>query len=494
MPIKVTCSNCGGVLHAPDDAGGKRGRCPTCGNILPIPAVGGTPSPAAAEPPPRPAPRASQGSFGDIALGDKPTPAGRPAPAAPPPEPRRQSATLPPPPADDRPAKKAQPTSPFTKPGSSAGQPAEVSEGVARAWRKASGGLWWVRLAAWLFLVPIVGLNGLRLYEHFTDAPLAFGGFLKQEWLPPAQELDVLVFGVPVFLGLLFLVFGRLGFSGVPRKSGARGLALFAALATLTAFGGLIALLFPPLSALFTGVAPPAVNTTLAVPEWQLFIPGDSLALIQRFGLTVGITAFLVAEFWFVGALGRAASALDNRRFGGRVTRFTLLMGLAAAFLLATGMVRPTTTETERSRAQALSQPQPVAPKVEPKPNDPPKGKENPKGKGRDNPPKGNGGMPPPPPPPDGFGTAPPPEPFPVPGFDFNKSVKQTGEEVQTVVQKEWAGLLKSVAPADFAHWPAVRAGCFLLGGLLAWMMYMRMVGAGRRAIREWREQHDPAT
>ncbi len=41
MPIKVTCSNCGGVLHAPDDAGGKRGRCPTCGNILPIPAAAG---------------------------------------------------------------------------------------------------------------------------------------------------------------------------------------------------------------------------------------------------------------------------------------------------------------------------------------------------------------------------------------------------------------------------------------------------------------------
>lgn len=37
MPIKVTCEKCGGVLHAPDDAGGKKGRCPNCQNVLPIP-------------------------------------------------------------------------------------------------------------------------------------------------------------------------------------------------------------------------------------------------------------------------------------------------------------------------------------------------------------------------------------------------------------------------------------------------------------------------
>src|SRR3954471_7812157 len=38
MPIKVTCPKCQGVLHAPDDAGGKRGKCPTCGTVLAIPA------------------------------------------------------------------------------------------------------------------------------------------------------------------------------------------------------------------------------------------------------------------------------------------------------------------------------------------------------------------------------------------------------------------------------------------------------------------------
>ena len=42
MPIKVTCPKCQGVLHAPDDAGGKRGKCPTCGTVLAIPADGGS--------------------------------------------------------------------------------------------------------------------------------------------------------------------------------------------------------------------------------------------------------------------------------------------------------------------------------------------------------------------------------------------------------------------------------------------------------------------
>jgi hypothetical protein len=36
MPIKVTCQICQGVLHVPDDSLGKKGRCPTCGNILSI--------------------------------------------------------------------------------------------------------------------------------------------------------------------------------------------------------------------------------------------------------------------------------------------------------------------------------------------------------------------------------------------------------------------------------------------------------------------------
>lgn len=432
MPIKVTCSNCGGVLHAPDDAGGKRGRCPTCGNILPIPAVGGGLPPAADAP--RPARANPSPSFGEFGLPDKGTPTRSPEPAPRPVvEPRRASVPIPAATDDDRPTKR-KPTSPFAKPGPTPAADPDATEATARAWRKARGGLWWVRTAAYLFLLPVLALNGLRLYEHFAG-PLAFGGVLHQDWLPPWAELDLALFGVPLVLALFFLVFGRLSFSGVPRRTGARGLALFAALATLTTLGGLVAVIFPPVSALVSGVAPGAVDPTGA---WQLFDKSETLGLIQRFGLTVGLAAFLVAEFWFVSALGRAATALDNPRFGGRVSRFTLLMGLAAGLLLAGGIVRPAFTPAE-SRLQIG------------------------------------------------------PRDTPTPGFDFNRSVKRIGEEVQGVLQREGAEVLRQVG-TDFAHWDAVRAGAFLLGGLLAGMMYLRMVGAGRRAIREWLEIHQPTT
>jgi predicted RNA-binding Zn-ribbon protein involved in translation (DUF1610 family) len=39
MPIKVTCSSCGKTLNAPDDAAGKRAKCPGCGNVITVPSA-----------------------------------------------------------------------------------------------------------------------------------------------------------------------------------------------------------------------------------------------------------------------------------------------------------------------------------------------------------------------------------------------------------------------------------------------------------------------
>lgn len=36
-PIAITCPDCNDVLYAPGDSGGQLGRCPSCGNVLPIP-------------------------------------------------------------------------------------------------------------------------------------------------------------------------------------------------------------------------------------------------------------------------------------------------------------------------------------------------------------------------------------------------------------------------------------------------------------------------
>lgn len=37
MPIPITCPSCNGKFNAPDAAAGKKGKCPSCGGIIPIP-------------------------------------------------------------------------------------------------------------------------------------------------------------------------------------------------------------------------------------------------------------------------------------------------------------------------------------------------------------------------------------------------------------------------------------------------------------------------
>jgi predicted RNA-binding Zn-ribbon protein involved in translation (DUF1610 family) len=37
VPIQVTCPSCKGSFNAPDNAAGKRAKCPTCGGVIQIP-------------------------------------------------------------------------------------------------------------------------------------------------------------------------------------------------------------------------------------------------------------------------------------------------------------------------------------------------------------------------------------------------------------------------------------------------------------------------
>ena len=43
MPIEITCSGCGKPLRVPDNAGGKRVKCPACQTILSVPGAAGAP-------------------------------------------------------------------------------------------------------------------------------------------------------------------------------------------------------------------------------------------------------------------------------------------------------------------------------------------------------------------------------------------------------------------------------------------------------------------
>lgn len=54
MPIKVNCSSCGDQFKAPDNAAGKRTKCPTCGSPIEIPTSSASEEIFEAEPAPPP--------------------------------------------------------------------------------------------------------------------------------------------------------------------------------------------------------------------------------------------------------------------------------------------------------------------------------------------------------------------------------------------------------------------------------------------------------
>src|SRR5262245_511232 len=147
MPLKVACAKCGGVLHAPDDAGGKKGKCPNCGNILPIPldapkvtdSVGGAEGvPAGSNPIPRPTePRGFGSTQGIPTAASGRTAESKPFPSSPPPNPFS-------PPDQSRQSKVARPsTQPVTFTASPSGR---------KGWARARRGLWWVRTGVFLLL------------------------------------------------------------------------------------------------------------------------------------------------------------------------------------------------------------------------------------------------------------------------------------------------------------------------------------------------------
>jgi hypothetical protein len=381
MPIKVTCPKCQGVLHAPDDAGGKRGKCPTCGTVLAIPAE--TPVPAEVPvpaPPPVEAPQPAEtrrSAFGMM----------------PEPEPRKASAGRLPPPAFTPPEPRKLPD-PFARPGKPAINTGP-GDGLIRAWRRTRRGLGWVRLALFFYLLPFLGLAGIAIAENYgKPLPDKTPGYLKIEELSSATEIRAAVAVVPVALGLLCMLIGRFGTSNAPRTSYAKGLATAAAVGTLLVTLGLVAAAVPVAGQLANGFVPR-----------DLMLPDDINGVVQRIGLMIAGVFAPLAELWFVVALGRMGAALHNDRLAARGTKFLIYVGLVlvvGAFLWSANFFYP----------------------------------------------------------------------------------QQVREAVTDYVQPNWDKL--------GAHKPTAQAAVVALAALVVWFWYARLVGGGRRAIREWLEHNEP--
>ena len=318
MPIKVTCPKCQGVLHAPDDAGGKRGKCPTCGTVLSIPAEGPRVSNPAGGPgggymPPPAGDDIRQSSFGSR----PPEPEVRKAPA-----PTR----IPPPPAG-RPAEPRKLSDPFAKPGS-----AISTDATAKAWRRARRGLGTVQLALFLFLLSWIALPALGIARHFgVVLPDQSPGYLGQQDLSSSLEIRIGAVVIPAALGLLLLALGRMGTANAPRSSYARGPALMAGIASLFVLAGALAFAVPSIGQMMTGNMP--LVHQRGKMELILLPFDEPSGMAQRAGIVLLALFLPLAEIWFVSTLGRMGSGLQSARASGRHTRFLLLFGLVFGLL-----------------------------------------------------------------------------------------------------------------------------------------------------------------
>ena len=213
MPIKVTCSQCGGVLHAPDDSSGKRGRCPTCGTVLTIlgefvgpqtaasPQFGAPPAPMSQRqptttpvtnpwgslpggpeenspgiPPSGPAAVPAPRQTYDFAK----EPPARPFPVPSEPVPSTRGSRVPPDP------RKVSVQDPFAKPG----KPNDAQSESNAGWAKAYRGLGWVRTGILFCLLGVLGCAAVPVLQSFNvNLPNQSPGYLKIADFSQSQEI-----------------------------------------------------------------------------------------------------------------------------------------------------------------------------------------------------------------------------------------------------------------------------------------------------------------
>lgn len=357
MPITLGCPSCGKRFRAKDESAGKRVKCPHCGAPVSVPtpeesAAAGAPT-MSLPPPPAPArpakPSAPQSSgrlpAAPASAGKLPA-AARPAPVASPddwgaselPKPHKPYVPPPPPPPAPPPYEVTEPSAldDLPKPGSRPPERAPArrpgprsapgaAEGAktpdqlaAPGWRKTRAGLSWVLFALFLLALPgFVGFAKAVCVRAGVDLPRGPGG----DWIsisgylnspePNAvkvskeQLLDAVLYGVPVFMGGLFLAFGRLTCGAAPRSSGAKGMFALSGVFTFAALAGLVFAV--------------GCYVLLFEEEYKYARPGVLIVAA-------------VAEFWFLTALAASGSALKRPRAARAVGLLGFFVALMVAF------------------------------------------------------------------------------------------------------------------------------------------------------------------
>ncbi|MBP3960363.1 hypothetical protein J8F10_34475 [Gemmata sp. G18] len=350
MPITLGCPSCGKRFRARDESAGKRVKCPYCQAAVPVPtaeesAEAGAPTaplPPVAPPPhprallprrraprpPRPAPVASPEDWGAVPSGLAPT---APVPTAPP---RAFNPALAPPPEfnpepDQEPEPKPLPTrergaKPRPKPAKPEPKPSAPrtettpDQVLAKRWAAVRRGLFWVQFA--LLFVALLGFVGFgkAVYTRAVGELPKGEGWVKIDGyinsggpdaipLTKTEEIDILTYGVPVFMAGFLLTIGRLFSSGGPRNSGSRGLFALSGLLALVSFVALLS----------HAVCKKAQFTEEA-----------------KYALTAFLLCAPLAEFWFLTALTASGLALKRPAVARAVGFFGFLCALIPVLVL----------------------------------------------------------------------------------------------------------------------------------------------------------------
>ncbi len=345
MPITLGCPSCGKRFKARDESAGKRVKCPYCGapvtvptaeesaaaaaptmaippptakssslaDSAPVPLPPPRSTPAAAPPfsPPAPAPVATPDDWGA-----EPNPPNEPKPIVvePPPVPPVQPPAFPMLPKVNDKSKKGIKAKPEPKRYTSDATSKTPEQIAAPGWRKARGGMFWVLFALFFLTIPgFVGFAKAVLPRAGIEIPKGEGwvipGYVNTNdegavHMKKEEQIDVLVYAVPVIIAGLVLSFGRLTCGAVPRSCGAKGMFAFSGLFTFMAWVGLV---------------------TAGVCKLLLF---DETYRHAGIGFVI---LGSVAEFWFLTGLAASGIALKRPKAARAVGLIGFFFALTAA-------------------------------------------------------------------------------------------------------------------------------------------------------------------
>jgi hypothetical protein len=366
MPITLGCPSCGKRFKARDESAGKRVKCPYCGLPVTVPTAEEAASAAAPTmslPPPSHPGKGS--SLADAPIPVSPPrsshPSSPPTPAAvatpgdwgaeppvqapkPPPAPTLEPYDPPPfpmmPKARDVPMRGALPK-PKEKTSLRDPEAKTPEQLAAPGWKKVKGGLFWVLFALFFLALPgFVGFAKTVMSRSGIELPNGEGwsipGYINSPEpgtvrMKKEEQINVLIYSIPVILAGLSLSFGRLTCGAAPRSSGAKGMFALSGLFTFLALVALVA----------SGLC---LKLLFDETKRQAFIGF----------LILGSTA----EMWFLTGLAASGVSLKRPKAARAVGMIVFVFALTAAIVAAVEMniyeqhLRPKTVNDDLKMAE----------------------------------------------------------------------------------------------------------------------------------------------